>query len=82
MPMHCVRLLLAIYVEVILEVAQGLRLVVHDATNLKHWYRTLVSSSVIAFGHDSEKLVQSRQISPMASILTCNALLNPSKSNN
>ena len=37
-----------------------------DGTNLKQWYLTLVSSSlsVIAFGRDSEKLVQ-RRISSM-----------------
>ena len=53
---------------------------VRNGTNWKHWYWTLVSSSlsVIAFGHDSEKLVQSGHISPMAAIL--NGLLNPSKS--
>ena len=53
---------------------------VRNGTNLKHWYRTLVSSSlsVIAFGHNSEKLVQSGHISPMAALL--NGLLNPSKS--
>ena len=53
-----------------------------DGTNLKQWYLTLVSSSlsVLAFGRDSEKLVQSGQISPMAAIL--NALLNPSKIDN
>ena len=35
-----------------------------DGTNLKQWYRTLVSSSLsmIAFGRDSEKLVQSIQM--------------------
>ena len=53
---------------------------VHNDTNLKHRYWTLVNSSLsmMAFGRNSEKLVQSRQISPMAAIL--NAVLNPSKS--
>ena len=44
---------------------------VRDGTNLKQWYR---------IGRNSEKLVQSRQISSMAAIL--NALLNLSKSDN
>ena len=44
---------------------------VRDGTNLKQWYR---------IGRNSEKLVQSRQISSMAAIL--NVLLNLSKSDN